>query len=103
MNQTHNFNVRSPHTKREHSASVDEATDRVAANETKRQFNPAVRPPTVIAVCNQKGGVAKTTTALSLGACLAEQGQASDPSAGPQTGGSAANHRRGAAGQRLAG
>lgn len=30
--------------------------------------------PFTIAVCNQKGGVAKTTTCLSLGACLAEQG-----------------------------
>ena len=30
---------------------------------------------TVIAISNQKGGVAKTTTCLSLGACLAEMGQ----------------------------
>jgi chromosome partitioning protein len=30
---------------------------------------------TTIAVSNQKGGVAKTTTCLSLGACLAEMGQ----------------------------
>ncbi len=30
---------------------------------------------TTIAVGNQKGGVAKTTTCLSLGACLAEMGQ----------------------------
>jgi chromosome partitioning protein len=30
--------------------------------------------PYVIALCHQKGGVAKTTTALSLGACFAEQG-----------------------------
>ncbi len=29
--------------------------------------------PYVIAICHQKGGVAKTTTALSLGACFVEQ------------------------------
>jgi chromosome partitioning protein len=28
-----------------------------------------------VSVCNQKGGVAKTTTCLSLGACLAEMGK----------------------------
>ena len=31
--------------------------------------------PYVIAICHQKGGVAKTTTALGLGACFAERGR----------------------------